>query len=111
METVECIIKKQNFSAAIDFQYYLLAIVHSLVDFAFDPSPALISILSGLQQHDAIKSDDAFVDYILISIAQIIHKISPFYLDICLHLVKVSKHDTKIETFSINFTFIYLFSC
>lgn len=72
----------------MEFQIYLTALIVSLIEFSYDPRNAFNTILKTIQQSDA-QIDDEVLNYMLITMSQIIHNIAPFYLRNALEIIKV----------------------
>lgn len=89
IEALEYAIKQEKREAALDFGVYLMAVISSLIENGYDPCPALNTIHDCMQKHNFFVMNIEFMDYALVSIAQILHKISPFYLEYALPIVKL----------------------
>lgn len=74
--------------SAVEYQIYLIAITQSLIENSYDPSNAFSTISKTIQQND-VQIDDEILDYMLITMSQIVHKIAPFYLRNVLEIIKV----------------------
>lgn len=75
---------------AWEYQIYLVSLVLSLIEYGNDPRNALNTILNTIKRFDE-SIDDDIVNYLLITMSQIIHNIAPFYLRNALEIVKVCK--------------------
>lgn len=92
--------------SAMEYQIYLIAITQSLIEYSYDPSNAFSTILKTIQRND-VQIDDEMLNYMLITMSQIVHKIAPFYLRNVLEIIKVKFYlysifsQLLIEKFSI----------
>lgn len=78
---------ENNLNAAIDFEMYLIALVPSLLELGYDPKNYFDLVIRTIQANN--ESSSELIDYNLISIAQIVHAVSPFYLYDALRVIKV----------------------
>lgn len=88
MEVIEVYLEANNNQYAFEYQIYLIALTQSLIEYGHDPRNALNTILKTIQKNDA-QIDDEILNYMLITLSQIIHNIAPFYLRNALEIVKV----------------------
>lgn len=67
----------------------LTAMLHSLLEFGYDPRNVLQTIKRAIQQNIEQSINDEVCDFTLVTMSQIIHLIAPFYLSHALDVVTV----------------------
>lgn len=90
-EAIPFMLNANETSVALDCQIYLMALLKDLVDFGDDPRPSLAVLLQAFRHsNDQLgeKSSD-FFNYSLILLSELLHIVSPVYLDNVLRLLKV----------------------
>lgn len=89
IDVIELYLETDNISCVRQFQICLMSLVHSLIEFGYDPRNAIRVIWRTVQQSNPQIIDDDITDYILITMSQIVHVIAPLYLGNALEIVKV----------------------
>lgn len=90
IETSEFLLNAGNFQAASDLQFYLIALLVPLTENCFDPRPVLNCVLKSMRlcrQKDV--NSQSFSSLLLVSLANLLHTVSPFYLVDILTVIKV----------------------
>lgn len=90
-EAIESLQKTADVKASHQLQTYLVAMLLPMIENGYDPRPALYVILRSIEHCDQQLLDEIHVNYVLISLAQLLHVISPFYMIDALRLVKVQR--------------------
>lgn len=90
IDVIEHFLESGNINLALEYQIYLITLVHSLITYGHDPRNALGTIVKTLRHQDTRQSiNEVQSDCLLIETALIIRSIAPFYLRDALELVKV----------------------
>lgn len=87
IDVIEHFLKMNNTELALEYTIYATSLVLSMIEFGIDPRNILSVILKTIRSID--QPVDEIFDYFLITMSQIIHNISPFYLRNALDIVKV----------------------
>ncbi|XP_055302054.1 focadhesin [Sitodiplosis mosellana] len=95
METIEVYLEANNNQSAFEYQIYLIALILSLIEYGYDPRNAFNTILKTIQQNDA-QIDEEILNYMLITMSQIVHNIAPFYLRNALEIIKTLNEQNGI---------------
>lgn len=97
IDVIDLSLETNNFDCATEYQVLLTSLVLSLMKFGYDPRNGLNAILQTIQQTNGQSIDvDEVFDYILITMSQILHNITPFYLGSALEVIKVNFHKNSI---------------
>lgn len=59
-----------------------------MAEYGYDPRNAFTTILKTIQQNNE-PIDEDLIDYMLITMSQIVHSIAPFYLSSAIKIIKV----------------------
>lgn len=86
VEVIKISLNDDKMNQVNDFQMYLIALIPSLLESGNDPKNFFDAIHRSIQSNG---EDPIRLDYNLISMSQIIHKIPAFYLSEALRIVKV----------------------
>lgn len=78
-----------NRNAALDFEVNLIALIPSMLEYGHDPRNIFKIVLRSMQKEDE-NIDSEFYEFVLISMSEIIHTISPFYLEDVFEVIKVN---------------------
>lgn len=78
-----------NKELVVESQMILTAMLHSLLEFDYDPRNALKTIKASIQRNVDQSMTDDVCNFTLITMSQIIHLIAPFYLSHALDVVAV----------------------
>lgn len=87
VQVIELFLEMNDIDAALQYQVYLTSLILSMIEFGHDPRNALRCIFNVI--HRSSIDDVATINFILITMSQIIHKIAPFYLRSAIDIVKV----------------------
>lgn len=82
-----------DINLALKYDVYLISLVHVLIEYGYDPRNALVTTLRTIQHSNGQSVDFEIFDFMLISMSQIIHNITPFYLGAAVEVTKVSRAD------------------
>lgn len=88
IDVIELFLETGDIDSALEYQIYLASLVHSLIEYGIDPRNALNAMLKTIQSIGQ-SVDDEIVDFMLITMSQIIRNIAPFYLRNALEILKV----------------------
>lgn len=90
-EAIPFMLNANQTSVALDCQIYLMALLKDLVDFGDDPRPSLAVLLQAFRHsNDQLgETSSDFFNYSLILLSELLHIVSPVYLDNVLRLLKV----------------------
>lgn len=88
IETIEVHLEANNCQSALEYLSVNVALISSLIEFSCDPRNALNITFMTIQQNSG-EIDDDTLDYMLITMSQIVRNIPPFYLRSALDIVKV----------------------
>lgn len=91
IETIDHLMNLKRYDALVDFQIYLIALLPTISDNCHDPRPLLNCIQ---QTHEECPEKSiwtgSYFNYLLITLAELLHIIPSFYLPDALRLIKVS---------------------
>lgn len=97
METIEVYLEANQNQYTFEYQIYLIALILSLIEYGYDPRNAFKTLLKTIQKnYDQI--DDEILNYMLITMSQIVHNIAPFYLWNAIAIIKVSVENINCNT-------------
>lgn len=83
---------QKKFFVVVDFVIYLVALLLSINENCYDPRPSLNCILRTIEEcADKRVWSRCFFNYLLITLAQLLHSILPFYFSDALRVVKVKR--------------------
>lgn len=88
IDVIEIFLEHSNIDAAVEYQMYLLSLADLLIEFGNDPRNIFNTTLKTIQMAGG-SIDNDHVDYMLITMSQIIHNIVPFYLPNALGVIEV----------------------
>lgn len=89
IDVIELYLEMGNMNSALEYQIYLISLTQILIENGIDPRNAFNTILKTIQNVGQRSIDDEIFDYMLITMSQIIHNISPLYLRNALEIIKV----------------------
>lgn len=89
IDVIELYLEMDNIDSALEYQIYLISLIQLLIENGIDPRNAFNTILKIIPNVDQQLIDDEISDYMLITMSQIIHNISPLYLQNALEIIKV----------------------
>lgn len=96
-DVIDHCLETKNSKLARESQIFLTAMLHSLLEFGYDPRTALNTIKRAIQQNMDQSMDDDFCKFTLVTMSQIIHLIAPFYLSHALDVVTVKMKHSKVN--------------
>lgn len=89
IDVIELYLEMDNIDSALEYQIYLISLIQLLIENGIDPRNAFNTILKIIPNVDQQLIDDEISDHMLITMSQIIHNISPLYLQNALEIIKV----------------------
>lgn len=92
LEALEVLVNVNQSKAALDILVYLVSTLSTVIENGHDPKP-IISCMGKILRTipiSIIGDEEAFYNFLLVNLAEVLHGISPFYLGDVIRLIKVS---------------------